>query len=120
MIGSSGRWLLGLALLAMGLALSIGTSTEAREGRSSDPALVTTSLLIVGVIALAFGVLAVLRAWRNSGWRYRHVVGIPIALLGALFVATSFSADCDCKETIYFGVALVVIGVVAQFSPRRP
>lgn len=120
MIGNTARWLLGLALLAMGLALSIGPPTEAREGNSSDPQWVTTSLLVVGVIALAFGVLVIVRAWRIAGWRLRRVVGIPVTLLGILFVAASLSDDCDCGEAIYFGVALTVIGVVAQFSPRRP
>ena len=120
MIGNSSRWLLGFALLALGLALSIGPATEAREGRSSDPQFVTTSILIAGVIALAFGALVILRAWRISGWRGRRVVGIPIALIGVLFVAASLSGDCDCREGFYFGAALAAIGIVAQFDPRRP
>ena len=120
MIGNTGRWLLGIALLALGLALTVGPSTEAREGNSSDPQVVTTSLLIVGVIALAFGALVLLRAWRISGWRWRLIVGIPIALIGLLFVGASVSGDCDCPEAIYFGAALAVVGVVAQFKPQRP
>lgn len=172
-------WLLGLALLAGGLALSAGPTGEARReralldegvetsatverargayldvaftderGRSRtasvpscgdradeqagdgveisydpddpavarlsdcprDSALVTTILLGVGVVALCGGTVVVLRAWRASGWRWR-LVGVPLAVVGALFVATSRAPDCYCNEMIYFGGSLVVVGL---------
>lgn len=98
-------WLMGLALLVLGLALTVGGGEE------------SVWLLVLGIVPLGLGVLVTLRAWRSSGWRYRRV-GILVAIVGALFVATSFDGDCDCSKGIYFGAALTVIGAVAQFGER--
>ena len=106
-MGSLARWGLGLALLIGGMAVSVGASSD-------SPA---TVLLAIGIVALAAGTFVVLRAWRASGWKLRRI-GIPIAIVGAITAAASFSENCDCSQLVYFAVALVVIGVAAQFVPR--
>lgn len=105
------RWLLGGALLMGGMATSIGSSTETGTAR--------TILVVIGVAALTFGTYVVARAWASGGWRRRRVVGIPVLLVGTLFVAAALSDDCDCRETIYFGLALVTVGAIAQVAPAK-
>lgn len=106
-MGPFWRWLLGLALLIGGMAVSVGASREAGA---------RTVLLVIGIVAVALGTLVVLRAWRAAGWRWRRA-GIAMAIIGGIAAAASFSENCDCGELLYFNVALVVIGVVAQFAP---
>lgn len=100
-------WLLGLAFLIGGMAVSVGSREEG-----------STALLVIGIVAIALGTPVTLRAWRASGWRLRRA-GIPVAIIGAITTAASFSENCDCGQLVYFSVALVVIGVAAQFAPSR-
>jgi hypothetical protein len=100
-------WALGLALLIGGMAVSVGSSEDG-----------STVLLVIGIVATVLGTAVVLRAWRASEWKARRA-GIPIALIGAFMAAASFSENCDCGQLLYFSVALVMIGGVAQFAPRR-
>jgi hypothetical protein len=72
--------------------------------------------LIIGVVALALGTMGILWAWLRSGWR-RRWIGIPILIVGILFVGTSF--DGEYQELIYTGAALIIIGTLPLFAPRR-
>lgn len=105
------RWSLGGALLIGGMATSIGSSTETGTAR--------TILLVIGIAALALGTYVVSRTWASGGWKRRRVVGIPLFLVGAIFAAGAFSDECECREMIYFGLALVTIGAIAQVAPVR-
>ncbi|HEV3472700.1 MAG TPA: hypothetical protein VG408_05775, partial [Actinomycetota bacterium] len=105
------RWQLGGALTIGGMATSIGSSEETGAAR--------TILLAIGVTALALGTYVVLRTWARAGWKRRRVVGIPLFLVGAIFAAAAFSDNCECREMIYFGLALVTIGAIAQVAPGR-
>lgn len=79
----------------------------------------TLGLLVPGVALIVVGTFLVLRSWSGSGWR-RRWIGIPFALFGLLIGATALTErDCFCLELVYFGAALVVIGVAAQVAPRR-
>lgn len=75
--------------------------------------------LVIGVVVMAAGTFVVLRTWRASGWR-RRWWGIPILIVGVLFVGTSFEDDCRCRELAYTGGALVLIGTVPLVAPRKP
>ncbi|HEV3472373.1 MAG TPA: PH domain-containing protein [Actinomycetota bacterium] len=105
------RWSLGGALVIGGMATSIGSSTEAGTAR--------TILLVIGIAALALGAYAVSRAWAVGGWKRRRVVGIPLLLVGTIFAAAAFSDNCECRETIFFGLALAAIGAIAQVAPGK-
>jgi len=68
-------------------------------------------LLIGGVVALTLGAAVILLAWRRTGWRLGFW-GIPIALIGVVFIGASIDDSCECEEGLYFGIALAVIGTV--------
>jgi hypothetical protein len=70
----------------------------------------------IGIVALILGAFLTLRAWRSSGWKRHRVVGIPLVILGVLFIGTAYSEDCNCREASYTGAAMVIIGGVAQFG----
>lgn len=72
--------------------------------------------LIIGVAALLTGTIMVLRFWWTRGWKRRWLLGVPLVILGLLFVGTSF--DPGYQELIYTGSALVLIGIVPIFAPR--
>lgn len=74
--------------------------------------------LIIGIAALAVGTGCVLWAWRASRWR-RRWWGIAILVVGAVFMGSSFDDDCSCRDVVYTGGALVVIGTVPLVAPRR-
>lgn len=77
-------------------------------------------LLLPGIASLALGTFLVIRAWGLAEWKWRRIVGIPIVVFGALMGATALTEpDCFCLEFVYFGAALVIIGVVAQIGPGR-
>ncbi|MDQ4144995.1 MAG: hypothetical protein M3198_14895 [Actinomycetota bacterium] len=105
------RWSLGGAFLTGGMAASIGSSTETGTAR--------TIVLAIGIAALAAGIYVVARVWAAAGWKRRRIVGIPLLLVGATFAAAALSDGCECRETIYFGLALATIGAIAQVAPAR-
>lgn len=74
--------------------------------------------LIIGIVVLAAGTVCVLWAWKAMRWR-RRWWGIAILIVGAVFVGASFDANCSCREFVYTGAALVVIGTVPLVAPRR-
>ena len=79
-----------------------------------------TVAFFIGVAALALGTFVTLRAWRSSGWKLRRAVGIPLVILGVLFIGTAYSEDCNCRELAYTGAGMIVIGAVAQFGRSDP
>lgn len=74
--------------------------------------------LLIGIAALAVGTGCVLWSWGANRWRGRWW-GIAILIVGAVFVGSSFDADCSCSEVVYTGGALVVIGATPLVAPRR-
>lgn len=72
--------------------------------------------LVIGIAALLTGTILVLRDWWTRGWKRRWLVGVPLVILGLLFIGTSF--DPGYQELIYTGSALVLIGIVPIVVPR--
>ena len=103
------RWSLGIALVVGGMATGAGSDGEVGTAKAV--------LIAVTIGALLSGTYFVLRAWRIGGWR-RQRVGIVIAVLGILFAATALDDTCACRGMLYFGVTLVAIGVIPQFTRR--
>ena len=73
---------------------------------------------IIGVVVLAGGTLTLLLDWKARPWK-RRWLGIPILVLGILFVGTSVEEDCNCKEAVYTGGALILLGAVPLVVPRK-
>lgn len=74
-------------------------------------------LAAIGITSLAAGTFVILRVWKRSGWKRRRI-GIPIALLGVMFIGAAVSEGFYYLELAYTGVALALIGAVAQFGRR--
>ena len=74
--------------------------------------------LLIGVGAIAAGTVCVLWAWRAYGWR-KPWRGIVVLVVGMVLAAASFDDDCECREFVYTGVALVVVGTVPLVARRR-
>ncbi len=92
--------------------------TRAQATACENPTSSNPILLAIGIISLTLGAYWLLKAWAFSGWRWRRM-GIALAIIGVLFAGAAFAEDCYCIEFVYFGAALVLIGVVAQVSPGR-
>ena len=75
--------------------------------------------LVIGIAALAAGTYCVLWTWRAARWR-RRWWGIAVSLVGVVLAGASFDDDCSCREFVYSGSALVVIGTVPLVAGRRP
>ena len=74
--------------------------------------------LIIGVVVLGAGTLVIVAAWRARGLR-RRWLGAPIAIVGLLFMGTAVDEECRCREAIYTGGALVIIGAAGLVVPRK-
>ena len=74
--------------------------------------------LIIGVVVLAAGTLVILAAWRSRGLR-RRWLGVPIAIVGVLFMGTALDEECRCREAVYTGGGLAIIGTGGLILPRR-
>lgn len=75
--------------------------------------------LVIGVIVIAGGTVCVLLGWRANGWK-RRWWGIPILIVGLVFGAASLEGDCECSNFRYTAAALVIVGTVPLFAPRKP
>lgn len=73
--------------------------------------------LLIGVGGIAAGTICVLWSWRAVGWRKRWR-GIVVLVVGAVLAAASFDDNCECREFVYTGVALVVIGTAPLVAYR--
>lgn len=99
---------LALGFLLLGLALTVGGGEEG-----------LMILTLIGVVALAAGVLASISWWRARGWKLGYL-GVVIGVMGVVFVGAAFDeASCDCRSVVYFGVALVAIGAAAAIGRAR-
>jgi hypothetical protein len=78
----------------------------------------TTIPLVIGVVGVAGGTATLLFAWSRRGWR-RRWIGVPLVVVGILFVATSFDEECRCDEIVYTGAALVIVGSAPLLNGRR-
>jgi hypothetical protein len=78
----------------------------------------TTIPLIIGVLVLGAGTLLVVAALRARGLR-RRWLGVPIAVVGLLFGGTALDEECRCREAVYTGGALVIIGAAGLVFPRK-
>ncbi|HVF52841.1 MAG TPA: DUF3592 domain-containing protein [Actinomycetota bacterium] len=73
--------------------------------------------LIVGIVLLVLGTAGVLKAWQAGGWKRRRWP-VALAILGLLIAAASFSEDCECREFVYTGGALIILGIVPVVAGR--
>jgi hypothetical protein len=74
--------------------------------------------LIIGVVVLGAGTFVIVTAWRARGLR-RRWLGVPIAIVGVLFMGTALDEECRCQEAIYTGAGLAVIGTAGLVLPRK-
>ena len=74
--------------------------------------------LIIGVVVLAGGTFVILAAWRERGLR-RRWLGVPIAIVGVLFMGTALDEECRCREAVYTGGGLAIIGAAGLVLPRK-
>ena len=74
--------------------------------------------LIIGVVVLGAGTFVILAAWRARGLR-RRWLGVPIAIVGVLFMGTALDEECRCQEAIYTGGGMTIIGTAGLILPRR-
>lgn len=91
--------------------VSVAEHTACKRLSNASP------FVIGGVLAIAIGTVLILRGWALSRWK-RPLWGVPLAVLGVLFVGTALSDDCYCRQAIYFGAALGAIGVVVLLGSR--
>ncbi|MFP5353245.1 MAG: hypothetical protein ACLGIB_11880 [Actinomycetota bacterium] len=74
--------------------------------------------LVIGVVVLGAGTFTILAAWRARGLR-RRWLGVPIAIVGVLFMGTALDEECRCREAIYTGGGLAIIGTAGLVLPRK-
>lgn len=75
--------------------------------------------LVIGVVVLAAGTIVLLLRWKRVRWR-RRWWGLALLVVGVAFVGASFEDACECREMVYTGVALTVLGTVPIVAPRGP